>query len=83
MRVQLVGPSSGYVHDGYRSWLADEVIEVDDNDQAAVDWWRTFATAGGGTVLEDVKPPKPAAAEPPKRGRPPLPRDSEGNVVRT
>jgi hypothetical protein len=59
MRVQLVGPNSGYVHDGYRSWAADEVVEVDDGDQAAVDWYRAYCAGGGGTVVEDVKPPAP------------------------
>ncbi len=85
MRVQLAGPNSGYTPSGYRSWAADEVVEVDDADQVAVDWYRAHCAGGGGTVVEDVKPTaKPVAAEPtPKRGRPPLPRDSEGNVIRT
>lgn len=85
MKVKMVGPTSGYGPHGYRSWIADEVVEVDDGDQVAVDWYRAHCAGGGGTILEDVKPKEPAKAtveSVPRRGRPPLPRDAEGKVVR-
>jgi hypothetical protein len=64
MRVQLVGPNSGYTPSGYQSWAADEVVEVDDGDQAAVDWYRAHCAGGGGVILEEEKPP--ALPEPPE-----------------
>jgi hypothetical protein len=87
VKVKLVGPDSGYVPGGYRRWDADEIIEVDDADEAAVAGWRAHCVRGGGTVMEDAhakpEPSKAAVESAPRRGRPPLPRDSQGNVVRT
>ncbi len=60
MRVKVVGPTSGYGPHGYRSWAADEIVEVDDTDQVAVDYYRGAVAAGGATLLEDVKPKQPA-----------------------
>jgi hypothetical protein len=61
MKVQLAGPGSGYMPEGYRSWQADEVWEVDDADEAAVAYYRGAVANGSAVLLEDVKPPKPAS----------------------
>lgn len=61
MKVRMVGPTSGYGPNGYQSWAADEVVEIDDGDQATVAWYRNHCAGGGGTILEDVKPPAKSA----------------------
>ena len=60
MKVKLVGPGSGPMPGGYRRWAADEIVEVDDTDAAAVGWYRRHCANGGGTILEEARPAKPA-----------------------
>jgi hypothetical protein len=86
MKVKTLGAGySARMPDGtFFSPIPGLIIDIDDSDDALVAFFRGQVEAGLVAVLEDVKsPPEPAVTElAPRRGRPPLPRDSEGNVIR-
>jgi len=86
VKINVHGPLAGTGWDGMiHSWSG--LVEVDDTNPKAVAWARYTVDSGAADLVEDVKQsakPEPATptATAPRRGRPPLPRDAEGNVVR-
>jgi len=83
MRVKLLVDDVGYAQDGTVGPLeAGTVVEVIAADGEAWAFWHRMITAGHAEALPDAEPEPPKVEESPKRrGRPPLLRDAEGNVV--
>lgn len=86
MRVTGGSFSTNWPDGSLFSPVPGQIIEVDDADTDRVAFLNRLADEGLVTIVEDVKV-KPtatttAAESAPRRGRPPLPRDAEGKVVR-
>lgn len=63
MKIIIHGPISARDHLGQMVGFApDQVVEVDDNDEAAVAWAKGWADTPHGTLVEDTK--KTRQAEP-------------------
>lgn len=87
MKILMPGPLAGY---GWQhtieSWAPGQVVDLPDDNKQAVAWGRAWLGMGA-VLVEDVQQPESAkpstVSDPaPRRGRPPLPRDAEGNVIR-
>lgn len=93
VKVKLLADDAGYAQDGaFGALPAGMVVEVGVADAGgeALPFWFRMVRAGRAELLPDApepepepEPARPEPAEPaPRRGRPPLPRDANGNVVR-
>lgn len=69
MKVTMHGPMSGVGPAGIiQSWGPNEVVTVDDADEAAVEFYRSKIAAGSATLIAEPtaapESPAPPAAEP-------------------
>lgn len=87
MKVKLLVDDIGYAQDGTVGELpTGTVVEVTAAEGEAWAFWHRMITAGRAEVVPDAPPApelEPESEEAPKRrGRPALPRDASGNIVR-
>ena len=64
MKIVIHGPLAGYGPDGtIHSWAPDTVVEVDDRNDKAVAWARSWVDMGAD-LLEDTPAKQPATTSP-------------------
>jgi len=74
VKIRIAGPLAGPgPHGQIESWGPGQVVEVDDDDEAAVAWAKGWAKGPYGELIEIDKPAPDAKAKPAAQGPKPAP----------